>query len=110
MKPFRFIHTADLHLDSPFKGLSEVSPALQTIMQEATFRAVQGIVDLCLKQEAQFLLIAGDVYDAADRSLRGLAKLRGEFERLAEHQIPVFMCHGNHDPLSGWESQIFLAR
>jgi DNA repair exonuclease SbcCD nuclease subunit len=102
MKPFRFIHTADLHLDSPFKGLSEVSPALQTIMQEATFRAVQGIVDLCLKREVQFLLIAGDVYDAADRSLRGLAKLRGEFERLAEHHIPVFMCHGNHDPLSGW--------
>lgn len=102
MKPFRFVHAADLHLDSPFKGLSEVAPSLQSIMREATFRAVQAIVDLCLKREVNFLVIAGDIYDAADRSLRGLVRLRQQFECLAERAIPVFLCHGNHDPLSGW--------
>lgn len=102
MRPFRFVHAADFHLDSPFKGLSEVATNLQPVLREATFRAVKGIVDLCIKREAHFLLIAGDVYDAADRSLRGLARLRSEFERLAEHQTQVFICHGNHDPLSGW--------
>ncbi len=102
MKPFRFVHTADLHVDSPFKGLSEVAPALQNTMREATFKAVEGIVDLCIKREASFLVIAGDIHDAADRSLRALARLRNEFYRLADHDISVFLCHGNHDPLAGW--------
>jgi DNA repair exonuclease SbcCD nuclease subunit len=48
------------------------------------------------------LLIAGDVHDATDRSLRALARMRHQFERLAERGISVFLCHGNHDPLSGW--------
>lgn len=49
MREFRFIHTADLHLDSPFRGLAEVAPELQAILHEATFRALQQIVDLCLE-------------------------------------------------------------
>lgn len=102
MPPFKFVHTADLHLDSPFRGISEVAPALQPVLREATFQAFEGIIDLCIHREANFLLIAGDIHDASDRSLRALTRLRQGFERLADHQIPVFMCHGNHDPLSGW--------
>src|SRR6185295_19947190 len=100
--PFRFVHCADLHLDSPFRGLGEVSPALQSVLCEATFQAFERIVDLTIKREADCLLIAGDVYDAADRSLRALTRLRHQFERLAERGISVYVCHGNHDPLSGW--------
>lgn len=102
MRPFRFIHTADLHLDSPFKGLSEIAPALQPILRDATFQAFENIIHLCIKQEVTFLVIAGDIHDSADRSLRSLVRLRHAFERLAEQHITVFMCHGNHDPLSGW--------
>ena len=102
MNALRFVHAADLHLDSPFRGLSEIAPGLQTIMQEATFRAFQGIVDLCLQHEVDFLVIAGDIHDSSNRSLRALTRLRNEFKRLAEHHVPVFLCHGNHDPLSGW--------
>jgi exonuclease SbcD len=105
MKPFRFVHTADLHLDSPFEGLTEVAPDLQEILREATFQAFQGIVDLCLSQKVQCLLIAGDLHDAADRNLRSLARMKEAFNRLAEHGIAVFICHGNHDPLSGWGAQ-----
>ena len=102
MNALRFVHAADLHLDSPFRGLSEIAPSLQSIMREATFRAFQGIVDLCLEQKVDFLLIAGDIHDSTNRSLRALTRLRNEFERLAVHHIPVLLCHGNHDPLSGW--------
>jgi exonuclease SbcD len=102
VEPFRFVHTADLHLDSPFRGLAEVSPELQPTLRDATFQAFEGVVDLCLARQVDGLLIAGDVYDAADRSLRALARLRHQFERLAERGISVFVCHGNHDPLSGW--------
>ena len=102
MHPFRFIHTADLHLDSPFKGLSEIAPALQSALRDATFQAFENIITLCLKRKVTFLVISGDIHDAANRSLRSLVRLRSAFERLAEHDISVFMCHGNHDPLSGW--------
>ncbi len=102
MPAFQFVHTADLHLDSPFQGLSEVAPGLQSVLREATFQAFEGIIDLCINREVNFLLIAGDIHDASDRSLRALTRLRHGFERLAEHHIRVFMCHGNHDPLTGW--------
>ena len=105
MKPFRFVHTADLHLDSPFRGLAEVPPDLQETLREATFLAFERIVDLCLAVQADALLIAGDLHDAADRSLRSLTRLRGQFFRLGDPRVSVFMCHGNHDPLSGWEAR-----
>ncbi len=105
MKAFRFVHTADLHLDSPFRGLTEIAPDLQEVLREATFQALEGIVQLCLDREVDGLLIAGDLHDAADRSLRSLTRLRQQFERLASSRIAVFICHGNHDPLSGWEAR-----
>lgn len=105
MTPFRFVHTADLHLDSPFRGVAEVPPDLQETLREATFLAFERIVDLCLTLNVDGLLIAGDVHDAADRSLRSLTRLRGQFLRLADPHVSVFMCHGNHDPLSGWEAR-----
>ena len=105
MSGFRFVHTADLHLDSPFRGLSEVAPTLQPILREATFQAFEGIIDLCIHRNVNFLLVAGDVHDASDRSLRALTRMRRGFERLAEHNIAVFVCHGNHDPLSGWSEK-----
>ncbi len=105
MKPFRFVHTADLHLDSPFRGVAEIPPDLHETLREATFLAFERIVDLCLTLNADALLIAGDLHDAADRSLRSLTRLRGQFVRLAEQDVRVFICHGNHDPLSGWEAR-----
>lgn len=105
MPGFQFVHAADLHLDSPFRGLSEIAPAIQSVLREATFQAFEQIIDLCINREVNFLLIAGDVHDASDRSLRALTRMRQGFERLAEHRIPVFICHGNHDPLTGWSAQ-----
>ena len=102
MRPFRFIHTADLHLDSPFIGLSEIAPALQAILRNATFQAFDTIINLCIKRQVAFLVISGDIHNSAERSLRSLVRLRDAFERLEEHHISVFICHGNHDPFSGW--------
>ncbi len=105
MPSFQFVHTADLHLDSPFLGLSEVAPPLQSVLREATFQAFENIINLCIDRQVNFLLIAGDIHDESDRSLRALTRLRQGFDRLAEHHIQVFMCHGNHDPLTGWSEK-----
>ena len=97
---FSFVHAADLHLDTPFRGVP-VESALLGAFQQATFRAFSRIVDLCLREHVAFLLLAGDLFDLKDRSVRARLALRRELERLHAAGIQTFIVHGNHDPLSG---------
>lgn len=102
MQRFRFVHTADLHLDSPFKGLKESNQTIAARLAEATFDAYERIIDVCIDKKIDFLLIAGDIYDGADRSLRAQLKFRDGLKRLTDANINAFIAHGNHDPLDGW--------
>jgi len=104
MESLRFIHTADLHLDSPFRGIGSASVALKDRLQAATLGALRRVVDHTIESKADFVLIAGDIYDSKDRNLRALVSFRSEMERLGERNIPAFIVHGNHDPLNGWGS------
>jgi DNA repair exonuclease SbcCD nuclease subunit len=104
MEPLRFVHAADLHLDSPFRGIGNASAALKEQLQAATLGALRCVVDHTIESKADFLIIAGDIYDSKDRNLRALVSFRKEMERLAERNIPAFIVHGNHDPLNGWGS------
>lgn len=106
MSIVRFIHAADLHLDSPFRGLLEVEPHVAATLQNATFAAYDGIIDLCLAESVDALLVAGDVFDGADRSLRAQLRFVDGLRRLHEAGIRSFICHGNHDPLDGWEAKL----
>ena len=106
MTAFRFVHTADLHLDSPFVGLQEVNDQVASELREATFRTFDRIVDLCLERAADFLLVAGDVYDARDRSLRAQLRFRDGLKRLSDAGIASFVVHGNHDPLNRWSATL----
>ena len=104
MESLRFVHAADLHLDSRFRGIGRARPALRDRLQSATLGSLERVVDHTISVKADFLIIAGDLYDSKDRSLRALVAFRKEMERLAERNIPVFVVHGNHDPLNGWGS------
>jgi DNA repair exonuclease SbcCD nuclease subunit len=108
MEALRFIHTADLHLDSPFRGLAHTAPKVRDDLQAATLGALDRIVEHTIQSKADFLIIAGDLYDSKDRSLRALVSFRRQMERLAERDIAVFIVHGNHDPLNGWGSEFQL--
>lgn len=108
MDAIRFIHTADLHLDSPFRGLANTAPKLRDELQAATLGAFERIVDHTIQSKADFLVVAGDLYDSKDRSLRALVAFRRQMERLAERDISVYIVHGNHDPLNGWGSEFQL--
>ena len=71
----RFVHAADLHLDSPFRGIRSKTPDhVSDTLYRSTFDAYQAIIDLCITEEVDALLVAGDVYDGADRSLRAQLK------------------------------------
>jgi DNA repair exonuclease SbcCD nuclease subunit len=108
MDSMRFIHAADLHLDSPFRGLANADPDLRDSLQSATLGAFDAIVDHTIASKSDFLVIAGDLYDSRDRSLRALVAFRRQMERLAERDISVYIVHGNHDPLNGWGSEFLL--
>lgn len=106
MKQVKFLHTADLHLDSPMVGLRHLPKAIFHRLQESTFKALKNITDAAIKHEVDFVVIAGDLYDGEDRSIRAQAVLRNEMNRLAEKGIKVYAIHGNHDHLGGNSIQL----
>ena len=107
MPRLRFIHAADLHLDSPFIGIKAVAPPnVADALQDATFGAYENIINMCIDERVDALLVAGDVYDSVDRSLRAQLKFVEGLKRLDDAGIRSFVCHGNHDPLDGWEARL----
>lgn len=102
MQTIRFVHAADLHLDVAFSGIaSDKAPAeLTHLLRESTFLALTRLTEFCEQERPDFLLLAGDVYNKEDRSLRAQLELRDACKRLEKAKIPVFIAHGNHDPLS----------
>ncbi len=99
MPDFRFVHAADIHLDSPLKGLESHEDAPVDLIRGATRKALENLVDLCLQEQVSFLLIAGDVYDGDWKSAETGRFFARQMLKLAtaEPPIPVFLIKGNHD-------------
>jgi DNA repair protein SbcD/Mre11 len=97
---FRFIHTADLHLDSPLRSLALRDPDLAELVAGASRQALRAIIDLCLSERVDALLIAGDLYDGSQTSLKTLRFLVAELARLDQAGIRSFIIRGNHDAAS----------
>ncbi|KAA6204808.1 MAG: DNA repair exonuclease [Candidatus Tokpelaia sp.] len=93
----KFLHTADIHLDSPLRSLALRDRELQSHVHVATRAVLRKIVNLAIEEKVAALLLAGDVFDNARRSARSLAFLRAQLERLKTANIPVFYIKGNHD-------------
>ncbi|MDA9527263.1 metallophosphoesterase family protein [Bradyrhizobium sp. CCBAU 25338] len=102
MSTFQFIHTGDIHLDSPLRGLSgQEGPAAERI-RTATRTAFEDLITQAIDRQAAFVVIAGDLYDGDWRDFHtGLFFVR-QMGRLRGAKIPAFVLHGNHDA----ESQI----
>jgi DNA repair protein SbcD/Mre11 len=99
MKQVKFLHTADLHLDSPMIGLRHLPKAIFHRLQESTFTALKNITNTAIEHEVDFVVLSGDLFDGEDRSIRAQAVLRNEMEKLADKGIKVYAIHGNHDHL-----------
>ncbi len=97
----RFAHAADLHLDAPFKGVDAADPRVREALIAATLGALDVVVDTCIEREADFLVLAGDVYNTADKPLRTEFAFREACVRLDAAGVRVFIARGNHDPASG---------
>ena len=102
---FSFVHAADLHLDTPFKGIGSTAPHVAEQLREASLAAFDSLVGLCLERRVAFLVVAGDIYDGPERGLRAQLRFRDGLARLSTAGIPSFVVHGNHDPVeTGWSA------
>lgn len=97
---FRFIHTADLHLDSPLRGLVSREGAPADDLRGASRRALDNLIDLTVSERVDFVIIAGDVYDRDWKDYSTGLYFRSRMVKLQEAGIPVFMIAGNHDAAS----------
>lgn len=96
----KFIHAADLHLDTPFLGLKEISEDLLEIMRDAPFQSLQRIVDKAIEEEVDFVLFSGDLYNTQKINIKAQSIFIKELNRLKKWDIPVFLIRGNHDFLT----------
>ena len=96
----RLVHAADIHLDSPLRGLDRYDGAPIGDLRVATRRAFTNLVDYCLEEKADALLLAGDVYDGDWQDFNTGLFFVKQLARLREARIPVYAVLGNHDAAS----------
>lgn len=105
---YRFVHAADIHLDSPLRSLALRDADLADLIGNATRRGFVRVVDLCLDEQVDALLLAGDLYDGDQTSMKTARFLAEQLRRLHEAGIRVFVIRGNHDALSRISKELTL--
>lgn len=101
MNEIKFIHAADLHLDSPFIGMRNVPEEVFEKVYNSTFTAFSNLIQEAVHRQVDFVLLVGDLFDEARQSLRAQIQLRNGFNQLKDANIDVFLSYGNHDYLRG---------
>jgi DNA repair protein SbcD/Mre11 len=96
----KFVHAADLHIDSPLRGLDRYEGAPTARLRGATRRALENLVALCIEEQAAFLLLAGDVFDGSWKDFSTGLFFASQMTRLREANIAVVIVRGNHDAAS----------
>jgi DNA repair exonuclease SbcCD nuclease subunit len=96
----KFVHAADLHIDSPLRGLARYEGAPVEAVRAATRRAFENLIALCLEEGAAFLLLAGDIYDGDWRDYGTGLFFLNQLALLRAADIPVVLVRGNHDAQS----------
>ncbi|WP_163537141.1 DNA repair exonuclease [Gracilibacillus sp. YIM 98692] len=100
MNQVKFIHCADLHLDSPFKGLSDLPVQIFEQVRNSTFKSFNKLVEKAIDEHVDFVLMAGDIFDQEEQSLQAYMTFVRACQKLAEHDILVYLSFGNHDPIN----------
>ena len=93
----KFIHAADIHLDSPLKGLERYEGAPVDDIRLATRRALENLVELALEEQVGFVLISGDIYDGDWKDYNTGLFFTKIMSLLGKANVPVYIISGNHD-------------
>jgi DNA repair protein SbcD/Mre11 len=104
----KFIHTADIHLDSPLVGLERYEGAPVEEIRGATRQALDNLVQLAIDEKASFVVIAGDLYDGDWKDYNTGLYLSRKMSELKEGNIKVYVVTGNHDAASRITKQLSM--
>ncbi len=103
---FRFLHAADVHLDSPLSGLDRYEGAPVAEIRTATRRAFAELISLAIEEQVAFVLLAGDIFDGELRDFNAALFFNSQMARLKEHEIRAYVVYGNHDAASRMGKQL----
>ncbi|MFS0772940.1 metallophosphoesterase family protein [Sphingomonas sp. 1P08PE] len=110
MPDFKFIHAADLHLDSPLLGLAGKSADFASRIEAASREAFDNLVELAIAEGCRFVLLAGDIFDGDLRNFQtGLYFVEG-MRRLGDAGIDVLMILGNHDSQNRFADKLSMTQ
>lgn len=105
-EPQRFIHAANIRLDVPVSVQSSevLTDQLRLVYEDATLTSFDFLIQACITQKVDFLLLSGNVFVEADRSLRARLTMLNGFRQLEAKQIRVFVLPGDADPPEAWRA------
>lgn len=94
------VHAADIHLDSPLRGLGRIGADYAQELRRSTRRALENLVGLTVRRKADLLVIAGDLYDGSWHDFSTGQFFIEQMVVLKDAGIPVVVVSGNHDAAS----------
>lgn len=93
----KLMHVADLHLDSPFVGMSKQFKSLQSQLIQSPYQSFERCVSIAINRHVDVFVIVGDIYDSKSQTVFAQHFFMKQMNRLNKVNIPVVMSHGNHD-------------
>lgn len=93
----KFLHAADIHLDSPLRGLDRYEGAPADEIRGATRKALGNLVSLAIEEDIDFVILAGDLFDGDWPDFNTGLFFVQQMARLGQRNIPVYVVRGNHD-------------
>jgi DNA repair exonuclease SbcCD nuclease subunit len=107
-QPLRLVHASDLHLERPLYGLAEVPDHLRELLIEAPYHAAEQVFETALAEDADAVLLAGDVLDVDRAGPPAIVLLLDQFSRLNDRGIPVYWAGGTVDVPDNWPRSVSL--
>jgi DNA repair exonuclease SbcCD nuclease subunit len=107
-RPIRLVHASDLHLEQPIYGLAEVPDHLHELLIEAPYQAAEQVFETALAEDADAVLLAGDVLDVDRAGPPAIVMLLDQFARLGDRGIQVYWAGGAVDIPDLWPRSVAL--
>lgn len=102
-----FIHAADIHIGAPFRGLRALTEEWGRRLGDAIPEAWDRVVTAAIDRDVDFVVVSGDIFDSVRASYRDYHRFFQGLWKLSDGGIPIYLCTGNHDPLSSWQQDFF---
>lgn len=100
--PIRIVHTADTHIGLPFK---QYPAGVSSRLAEERFEALGRLVHVANERDADFLVVAGDLFDSTRVKAVDIDRTSGLLRGFAG--AAVIVVPGNHDHHTGQETEVW---